>query len=237
MGSDLSSFTSATSSNSIHISKGSEDGRILFNGREYRGRTLNSINGKVYVDGKPVDEIEVGVKYSPITIKVEGSVTGNIDVPYVDKIEITGDLHGSIKTQAGSIHVGGSVSQDARTMSGSVVVGGDVHGHASTMSGNVFTGHGMAAVATASRPALKAAARGPVRALAPAARAALKALAPPPSRPTTNGGVIKRPAVAVKREAPALSATANDASLKRPREDAPEASHDVAEPLQKKARM
>ena len=238
MGSDLSSLASASSS--IHISSGSESGRLFFNGREYRGRTLNSINGRVFVDGKPVDEIEAGVKYSPITIKIEGNVTGDIDVPYAEKVEITGDLHGSIKTQSGNIHVGGAVSQDAKTMSGNVVVGGDVHGRASTMSGNVFTGQGAIATAPVSsqrRPALKALMPPPPpsqRRTVVAAPAKRPAVPAPPPRTVVTGGVIKReptrpaPANAVKLE-PAAAL-----SLKRPRDD------DAApppEPAQKKPRV
>jgi len=135
MGSDLSALAS-----SVQISSGSEHGRMFFNGREYRGRNLQVTNGKVFVDGKSVEELESGIKYSPLTIKIEGNVEGDINIPMAEKIEITGDLRGSVKTQSGNVHAGGSILQDAKTMSGNVVAGGAIHGRASTMSGNVYAG-------------------------------------------------------------------------------------------------
>lgn len=103
--------------------------KVSGSGNVVAGRNIVISNGRVIVDGRPVDTND-----KQISIVVEGSIE-TLTVDVCQHIEVRGAITGSVKTQSGDVrcgNVGGSVS----TMSGDVDCG-QVGGSVSTMSGDI----------------------------------------------------------------------------------------------------
>lgn len=101
------------------------NGRIVIDGREFRGNNVTINNGKVTVDGVVQD----GELSGPITVTVHG------DVQYLENHSgnVTAQNVGEINTGSGDVKCG-NVSGSIRTGSGDVECG--------TVGGNIRTGSG-----------------------------------------------------------------------------------------------
>jgi hypothetical protein len=107
-----------------------KNGRVVIDGKEFRGNNVSIINGKVTVDG----------------IKQDGELVGDINIVVhgdVERIEnssgvVKANNVGNIKTQSGDVECS-AVSGSVQTMSGDVTCG-DIKGSVSTMSGDIIRG-------------------------------------------------------------------------------------------------
>lgn len=104
-----------------------KNGRIVVDGREFRGNSVTITNGKVTVDGVAQDGELVG----DINITVHGDV---------ERLEnsagtVKANNVGSIATQSGDVNCG-AVNGSVQTMSGDVDCG-NIGGSVSTMSGDI----------------------------------------------------------------------------------------------------
>lgn len=137
---------------SIHDLRGPSS--ISVNGRRFEvkaGESLSCINGKVTINGRPVDDVS---KAKQVVINVY--VTGNVEGPVSTEngeIKIDGDVKGTVtaggnatcknivggsaSTISGVLSVKGNVGGSVSTVSGRIDVGGDVYGNASSVSGSV----------------------------------------------------------------------------------------------------
>lgn len=125
----------------------------VINGRVYKhitGKVITIENGKMLVDGKPIEEWE-GSEEKVINITIEGNVE-ELQAGYCNTVTINGDTK-TVKTGSGDVTVSGNVKGNIHTGSGDVHCGnveedfstgsGDVHcgnvgGRVSTMSGDVY---------------------------------------------------------------------------------------------------
>ena len=99
------------------------------------GGTIRIIDGKTYVDGKPLEELEAkNTDEKVINITIEGNVE-RLEVDYCHSIRVTGDAN-RIKTNNGDIEIGGDVSGDVHTNMGSITCG-NVEGDCHTNMGNI----------------------------------------------------------------------------------------------------
>lgn len=89
--------------------------RVIIDGREFTGRSINIVGNKVVVDG----------------VVQEGDLVGDV------KIDVYGDVE-RLDAGSGNVTVSGSCGQ-VSTMSGGVECG-DVTGNVKTMSGDVTCG-------------------------------------------------------------------------------------------------
>ena len=102
-------------------------GRIVIDGREFKGSNVSIINGKVTVDGIVQDGELVG----SINVEIHGDVnsidnqSGNVTAHNVGEVNTgsgdvkCGDVSGSIRTGSGDVDCG-SVGGNIRTGSGDV---------------------------------------------------------------------------------------------------------------------
>lgn len=110
---------------------------VTINGKTYKGNSIVSKNGKVFVDGQLAEDKEM----NSVTIIIEGNV-GELttDCP----VTVQGDVLGSIKTEGSvtckkvgkNVTAGGSISCD--DVGGNVNAGGSVR--CDDVRGNVFAG-------------------------------------------------------------------------------------------------
>lgn len=96
---------------------GIASGGMSINGKSYTGKSVNMIDGVIYVDGVAVDGKEA---------KMVGPI----------KVEVTGNCD-SVTTSSGNIAIHSGDVKEARSTSGDITVGGDVTGNASSTSGDV----------------------------------------------------------------------------------------------------
>lgn len=100
-------------------------GRVIINGVEYAGGSINIVNGKVIRDGQ-----EEGSVTGPISVVVHGEVKSLS----VGSGDVTAGVVGSIQTGSGDVRCESAGS--VQTASGDVTAG-KILGSASSMSGNV----------------------------------------------------------------------------------------------------
>lgn len=105
---------------------------VTINGKTIRttGKAVSIVNGRVTIDGVPVEDSDVQAPHVNVTI------TGNVHKLEVEsgQVMIDGDVE-FVNTQSGSVdchNVG-----NASTMSGNINAG-TVRGNASSMSGNIY---------------------------------------------------------------------------------------------------
>lgn len=103
------------------------NGRIVIDGREFRGNNVTITNGRVTVDGVRQDGELVG----DVNITVHGDVERLENAAGTVKANNVGSVH----TQSGDVECG-NVSGSVQTMSGDVDCG-SIGGSVSTMSGDV----------------------------------------------------------------------------------------------------
>jgi len=120
-GNSFNTTTSMFTSGSITQINSSSTSTSTINGKTYTGKSISIKNGKVYIDGKLIDENkEPECSEQNITIIVEGnceSINGeNLD------ITIKGDA-GSVSTTNGDIYIKGSVKGDVSTTNGDITKG------------------------------------------------------------------------------------------------------------------
>jgi len=123
-------------------------GIFNFGRNDVRGATLKVNGVEIPVEGRDVVisisgdlglfQVDIDgnlrtVKGGPFSIKVNGSVSGNVDTSQ-GKIEC-GDVGGNVKTTQGSIHCG-NVTGDVETGMGNVDCG-NVGGNVKTKMGNI----------------------------------------------------------------------------------------------------
>lgn len=110
--------------------------QVSVNGKHYTNLKgdVTIINNKVYVNGKPVDDLNECPEKN-ITIYLTGNIN-NLSVDCCDVVNITGDVS-LVKTSSGDIHIDGRVSCGVESASGDITVDGDVTGNVSTKSGDV----------------------------------------------------------------------------------------------------
>ncbi len=104
---------------------------IRINNKTYSGNNITVNNNKVYIDGILQEQ---GDNERNITIVVEGDVE-KLQVDVCDKMEIKGNVTGSVQTSSGDVNCG-NISGSVSTMSGNVMCD-DIGGTVSTMSGDV----------------------------------------------------------------------------------------------------
>ncbi len=103
-------------------------GRIVIDGREFSGKNISIVNGKVTVDGVVQDDQLVG----DVNIDVHGDVV-KLDAGS-GSVTVSGSC-GQVSTMSGDVECG-NVSGNVKTMSGDVTCGA-VGGGVSTMSGDI----------------------------------------------------------------------------------------------------
>lgn len=103
---------------------------ININGRSYSGRSVNIINGKVFVNGVEADTADA----KEVKIAINGPVE-SLQCDAANQIAVIGNV-GTIKTQSGDVEVRGNVTGGIQTMSGDVEAK-TIHGPVSTMSGDI----------------------------------------------------------------------------------------------------
>jgi len=98
--------------------------RIQIDGRDFVGQSISIINGRVKIDGQPVDGQVSGV----VSIKIEGTLHHLETDAAVTAGAITGNVTagGSVRCEhvGGSVQAGGSV--EAGNVSGGIMAGGSV---------------------------------------------------------------------------------------------------------------
>jgi hypothetical protein len=110
---------------------------IFINGRRIGGRNARDLtitNGVVYIDGKRVDDDEMGPEKT-FNITIEGDL-GSLSVDS-GTVSVAGSAT-TIKTLSGDVTVDGDVGGGVSTMSGDVTTRGSINGPVSTMSGDVI---------------------------------------------------------------------------------------------------
>jgi len=144
-------FGNYTRTNRGNMTITSIGGVSNINGVEYRGNSVQVINGKIIVDGVEVTRLSNEERGRRIDVRVTGnveSISGDIDHIVVEKdvgsaktssgdIEIKGSVRGSVSSTSGDITIGGDVAGDAKSVSGSIDVSGMVGGDATTVSGDI----------------------------------------------------------------------------------------------------
>lgn len=101
-----------------------------------KGGTISITDGKTFVDGKPIDELNaINTDDKVINITIEGNVE-RLEVDYCTSIKVTGDAK-RIKTSNGDIEIGGNVSGDVHTNMGSITCG-DIEGDCHTNMGSIY---------------------------------------------------------------------------------------------------
>lgn len=96
---------------------------------------VSIINGRVLIDGKPVEEFDSEKKEEKVVnITIEGNVE-RIEVDVCETIKVTGDCK-RVHTQNGSIEIGGNVSGDVHANMGSITCG-NVEGDCHTNMGSI----------------------------------------------------------------------------------------------------
>lgn len=101
---------------------------VQFNSCTINGESnLEIKNGKIFVDGKPLDHI--------INITIESPKIQELNITYANTVSIKGDVN-SYECASADTEVTGNV-QNIESMSGDIAVTGDVLGKISTMSGDV----------------------------------------------------------------------------------------------------
>lgn len=99
------------------------------------GGTISIINGKVLVDGKPLDQLNVSdVNEKEINITIQGEVD-HIDIDYCNRITVNGNVK-RVKTNQGDIDITGDVDGDVHTNMGDVTCG-NIKGDCHTNMGNI----------------------------------------------------------------------------------------------------
>lgn len=102
---------------------------IVINGVTYSGSSVRINNGKISVDGKPVE-----VEDKIVNISVTGNIA-SIDADVIETLVVQGDA-GSVKTQTGDVEIRGNVSGDVKTQTGDVKCG-SIGGSVNTMTGDI----------------------------------------------------------------------------------------------------
>lgn len=106
-------------------------GNSVINGNVVGGDLIISSEGsRVIINGQEYDTGST----MPITIIVEGNVTGRVETASGD-VEVEGNV-GNVKTMSGDVTVEASVSGDVSTMSGDVRAA-SIAGNVKTMSGDI----------------------------------------------------------------------------------------------------
>lgn len=101
-----------------------------------KGGTITITDGKTFVDGKPVDELNaINPDEKVINISIEGNVE-RLEVDYCSTIKVTGDCK-RIKTSNGDIEIGGDVAGDVHTNMGSITCG-NIEGDCHTNMGSIY---------------------------------------------------------------------------------------------------
>lgn len=99
------------------------------------GGTISIINGKVLVDGKPLDQFNVSdVNEKEINITIQGEVD-HIDIDYCNRITVNSNVK-RVKTNQGDIDITGDVDGDVHTNMGDVTCG-NIKGDCHTNMGNI----------------------------------------------------------------------------------------------------
>jgi hypothetical protein len=106
---------------------------IRINGKTFHGNSVVVNNGRIIVDGKPVDDNDI-VQSKNISIVVEGDIN-EIKADVVDTITVHGSAK-TIKTTNGDVEIGGDVSGDIDTTNGNIKCG-NVGGSVKTLNGNI----------------------------------------------------------------------------------------------------
>lgn len=104
-----------------------KNGKVIIDGREFSGRSIQIKNDRVIVDGVTVD----GSLSGPISVVIHGDVER---LEAIDSVTVTGGC-GSVRTVSGDVQCG-QVSGDVQTVSGDVNCG-PVTGNVKTVSGDV----------------------------------------------------------------------------------------------------
>jgi hypothetical protein len=111
----------------------SDEGGVVINGTRYQGKSVNMIDGKVYVDGKEVANDNPDSK--TIKIVIEGDCA-KAETTSGD-ITVKGNVNGEIRTTSGGVTVEKNVQHGVSTVSGGISVRGNVGGSCSSVSGSI----------------------------------------------------------------------------------------------------
>lgn len=102
---------------------------ISFNGKTYSGTMLSIKNGKIFIDGKQVEDDS-----KEINIVINGNID-SIDVDSCNTIIVDGYCN-SVKTTNGDVEISGNVVGDVTTTNGDVNCQ-NVGGRVKTTNGNI----------------------------------------------------------------------------------------------------
>lgn len=97
------------------------------------GLSISTSGNKLVINGKTVCESSEKI----LKIEVQGDVQGSIQTASGDII-VDGSVNGGIETASGDIRIGGDIGGDAKSMSGDISAY-TISGKASTMSGDIST--------------------------------------------------------------------------------------------------
>lgn len=106
------------------------NGTIVINGRKFSGKSVSITNGKIVIDGKPVDS---DISEKEINVTIEGNCE-NVENGS-GYITVKGDVLGFVRAGSGNINCG-DVKGSVSTGSGDVKCG-KVEGGVSTGSGDI----------------------------------------------------------------------------------------------------
>lgn len=109
---------------------------IIVNGIKIsNGKNIVMSNGKVFVDGKEVEQLDRYGKTININITIEKDTTvENIEVEY-GNVVINGDVNGNVKSVSGDVTCG-NVGGNVKTVSGDVDCN-NIGGGITTVSGDI----------------------------------------------------------------------------------------------------
>lgn len=104
-------------------------GSCIINGKEYKGRNVSVVNGKVVIDGNVVSEEQnVIINIHSSTVRILSS-DGNINISDSEvsdcsttsgNLIIHGDVYGNVETRSGNITISGPVAGSVTSRSGNI---------------------------------------------------------------------------------------------------------------------
>ena len=107
---------------------------VAVNGREFTGRKIERVDGRILIDGRDVTD-EVATPASELLIVVQGDVS-KLEIHGSQQVTINGNA-GSVTATTGSITVTGNVTGSVESATGSITCG-KVGGNVNAVMGCVY---------------------------------------------------------------------------------------------------
>lgn len=108
---------------------------LTVNGRQFEGRTVEQKNGRIFVDGHDVTD-EVKIATNQIIVVVQGDVS-KLEAQGIQQLTVSGNA-GAITSTHGRIEIKGDVSGSVESISGPITCG-KVGGSVESKNGPIST--------------------------------------------------------------------------------------------------